>query len=135
MNASTGKILIVDDHAGIRRLVSDVLRGFGVECIECSNGEGAVAAYAEFQPEWVTMDLEMPGLDGFATTARIRQINPKARVFILTQHDQKELRERARQIGAEGYLLKEELAALPQALGLLNPFDPMLNQPHEEAHS
>lgn len=115
------KILIVDDHAEVRRLLIDCLRDYPVECIECEDGVAAARAYARHQPDWVTMDVEMRSLDGFAATCQIRRLDPQARVVIVTQHGHETFREIARNAGACGFLLKEQLFRLPELLGLRSP--------------
>jgi two-component system chemotaxis response regulator CheY len=119
------KILVVDDHAEFRRLIVDCLHGYAVECIECADGSTAVSAYAEHQPAWVTMDLEMQVMDGLTAIHRIRESNPQARIVIVTQHDHEMLRLAGQRAGASGFLLKEEMMRLPSVLGLT----PSLNNP------
>ncbi len=73
---------------------------------EASNGGQAVEAYREFQPDVVTMDFQMPGMDGAEATARLRGEFPEARVVILSVFEGEEDIWRAVQAGAMGYVLK-----------------------------
>jgi DNA-binding NarL/FixJ family response regulator len=110
------RIMLVDDHAGFRQVVKMHLQTAGVmECLECESGDEGVARYSEFQPEVVLMDIEMAGLDGLSATARIKARFPDARIIVLTQYDDPDLREAARQAGASDYVWKEDLSQL-QAL-------------------
>ncbi len=107
------KIMIVDDHAGFRRVVCTMIRGTGAEVVECEDGAQAEKQYRLCRPDLVLMDIEMQGLDGLQATARIRSSFPAARILMLTQYDDPELREAARRVGAAGYLLKDDLSQLP----------------------
>jgi DNA-binding NarL/FixJ family response regulator len=62
------------------------------------------------------MDIQMRGLDGIAATGAIVSAAPGARVVIVTQHDEPDLREAAARAGACGYVLKENLLALKPLL-------------------
>jgi len=120
------KYLLVDDHAGFRQTVRDFLPGGTLEVIECADGAGAVQAYAAHAPDWVLMDVAMPGLDGLQVTRAIRSQFPKARILIVTQHDSPEMREEARAAGALAYVLKDRLSDLPVVISSLLP-DPSPN--------
>ena len=102
-------VLIVEDHAGVRRLLRDALCEVAAEIWECENGAEALAAYPVHQPDIVLMDLSMPVLDGLAATQQIRHLHASARVVIVTDYDDEELRQAAWEAGACGYLLKNNL--------------------------
>lgn len=109
------KILIVDDHTAFRQMVKTVLAALPAEFAECADGQQAVAHYRQFRPDIVLMDIAMKDQDGLKTTAQIKALFPDARVFMLTQYDDPDLREAAQRAGACGYVLKENLPQL-QAL-------------------
>lgn len=107
-------IMIVDDNARMRGMVKQYMQNISVgsEFCECSDGLEAVSAYQRLRPTWVLMDIKMPRMDGFAATKTIRSQFPGARIIILTNFDDPDLREAARKSGAEGYVLKERLFEL-----------------------
>lgn len=106
------RILIVDDNVGVRRLLRHAVSEIAQEVRECSDGTEALAAYAAYRPDVVLMDIRMPHLDGLAATRFIRQFDARARVVIVTDYDEEELRNAAREAGASGYALKQNLPDL-----------------------
>jgi DNA-binding NarL/FixJ family response regulator len=108
--------MIVDDHTAFRGVIRTILQHSGWQCIECQDGSEAVEQYANSMPDLVLMDISMEGLDGLQATAQIKACFPAAKIMILTQHDDSHLRSAAEQVGACGYLLKEDLLALPGAI-------------------
>ena len=106
------KILIVDDNAGMRRLLRRTVPEIASAVWECSDGADALAAYAERQPDVVLMDIRMPLMDGLAATRQIRRFDPSARVVMVTDYDDEDLRLAAREAGACAYTLKQNLIDL-----------------------
>jgi PAS domain S-box-containing protein len=76
------RILVADDIAHHRSLLSDLLIPLGFEMIEADNGEKAVEKAKEFQPDVIFMDLFMPHKDGFEATRQIRAMIPRLNVII-----------------------------------------------------
>lgn len=121
MNASsparaTLKVLIVDDNPEARAMLKQYLRTGVGEFRECDDGADALAAYQQFRPDWVLMDLEMKRLNGLAATRLIRAQFPEAAILIVTNHDEQELRRAAAEAGAQGFVLKHDLLSLPSPL-------------------
>jgi CheY-like chemotaxis protein len=106
------RLLIVDDQPSARELIRGFLTMPGVTFQECGSGQDAVAAALEFKPHWVTMDIKMPGLDGFEATKAIKEAHPDARVLIVTSFNDPHFRNMAHSAGAAGFILKENLLAL-----------------------
>jgi DNA-binding NarL/FixJ family response regulator len=107
------RILTADDHHLIRAGVSSFLATEpGLEVVaEATNGEEALEKYREVQPDLVLMDLSMPVMDGLAATRAILAAFPDARIVVLTTYAGDEDIHRALDAGAQGYVVKDMLAA------------------------
>jgi CheY-like chemotaxis protein len=105
-------ILIVEDNPELRRLLRNVVAHFAEEVWECSDGADALAVFEEHSPDVILMDVRMPRQDGLVSTRQIRRLHPEARVIILTDYDDEELRKAASDAGASGYLLKQDMTQL-----------------------
>jgi len=84
----------------------------GLTVQECASGHDALARVREFKPHWVTMDVQMPGINGFDATRAIKEIHPDTRVMIVTSFNDPHFRQLADSAGASGFILKENLLAL-----------------------
>lgn len=111
------RLLIVDDHAPMRRLLGRVVKDLFSAVEECDDGADALAAYERHRPDWVFMDIEMERTDGLTATRDIMRAFPEAKVLIVSKHDDEQLRSAARAAGARGYVLKENLIAVRELLG------------------
>jgi DNA-binding NarL/FixJ family response regulator len=104
------RILIVDDHAVIRRGVQGILSTYPEWelCGEADNGQDAIRLAAELAPEVVIMDVSMPGMNGLEATRIIHDVLPETRVLLLTLHSSSEFVRSAFRAGARGYVLKSD---------------------------
>lgn len=116
----TLKLLIVEDSASVRRLIRSMVAGLAGKIHDCSDGADALAAYTRHRPDFVLMDIQMRVMDGITATQRIKAADPAARIIIVTDYDQDDLREAAQQAGACGYVAKENL---PELVRLLSRFE------------
>lgn len=107
-------VLIVEDNAGIRRLLRRALVETASAVWECSDGADALAVYDRHRPDVVLMDIRMPQMDGLTATKQIRRFHPSARIVVVTDYDDEDLRMAASEAGACGYTLKQNLTDLPQ---------------------
>jgi DNA-binding NarL/FixJ family response regulator len=112
-------VLIVEDNAGIRRLLRRAFAGNATEIWECSDGFAALPLYEQHRPDIVLMDMRMPQMDGLTATRGIHKAHPSARIVIVTDYDDEDLRVAASEAGASGYALKQNLADLPQIVSSL----------------
>lgn len=101
------RIVLADDHAVVRLGFRLLLEGLGAEVVaEAERGEGAIRLYAEHSPDLLVMDVSMPGIGGLAALERLLGVAPKARVLMLSAHEDAIVPVRAMRIGARGYLCK-----------------------------
>ena len=102
------RVLVVDDHAVVRRGLATFLLASSDLLLagEAGSGAEAVQLCGEVQPDVVLMDLVMPDMDGATATQQIRQRCPDVHVLALTSFHDEDLVQRALQAGAIGYLLK-----------------------------
>ncbi len=116
------RVLIVDDHAFIRRGVQTILRSApGWEfCGEASNAADAIRMVDQLNPDIVLMDVTMPGMNGIEATRLIRSEHPDVKVILLTLHESSEILRTGFRAGASGYLLKADAEEeLMKALGIV----------------
>jgi len=108
MSPTADAILIVDDHAlmraGLRRLVEDH-PGSG-DIVEAADAEAALAAVRHSAFKLILMDISLPGLSGIECSLRILDIDPSARIIILTGMPEPTHANRLLKAGVAGYLTK-----------------------------
>jgi len=106
------RVMVVDDHPVVRSGFVMVLRAAeGMTVIgEAADGEAAVAEFSRLRPDVLVLDLSLPKLDGWTVLARVRAIDPHARVLVVSAFGGDEDVHRALGAGALGYLLKESTA-------------------------
>lgn len=101
------RIMVVDDSRLVRVQLGDVLEGTDYEIAAyCRSGEDAIAQYDEVKPDLVTMDIIMQGMDGLDATELILKEHPDARIVIVSSLAYDDTYERAKAIGAKGFVDK-----------------------------
>ncbi|HTK80869.1 MAG TPA: response regulator [Bacteroidota bacterium] len=105
-------IQIVDDSTNMRETIKSVLTGLRAQFIEADNGRDAVQQFASQSPDLVIMDVCMDLMDGIEATQAIRSASPDAKVIIVSQYVDDDLRAAAQKAGAAEYVLKDDLSAL-----------------------
>jgi two-component system NarL family response regulator len=103
------RVLVVDDHSLLRTGVANIInQELDLEVVaEAADGRDGVEAFRRFRPDVTLMDLRMPEMEGVEAVRRIREIDPQARVIVLTTYDADEDIARALQAGAKAYILKD----------------------------
>ncbi len=103
------RVLIVDDHRLVRQGMTALLSGAtDIEIAgEARDGYSAVQMTTELFPDIVLMDADMPRLNGFQATRIIRSSGLRTRVIIVTGFSDEEMQVKAKESGADAYLLKE----------------------------
>src|SRR3954465_9842651 len=110
------RCLIVDDHSLVRQGLDLLIGDFDdLEVVgQVANGEEALTAVEELQPEVVLMDVRLPGIDGVSAVKRIHQAAPGVKFVIFSAYGDKRLLSDAIAAGARGYVMK---GSPPEDLG------------------
>lgn len=108
-NMAKIRILLADDHTLLRQGMRRLLEAEEDLEIVGEAGEGLETIHKAEQlcPDVVVLDYAMPGLTGPQAAVRIKQMEPKTKVIVLTMHDDEEYVEEALGAGASGYMLKD----------------------------
>src|SRR5262245_19414299 len=128
--ASKIRVLLCDDHTLFCEGVRAILRSEeSVEVVgEASNGRQAIEQVRLLHPNVVLMDIQMPDLNGFEATRRVRETDESVKILILTMHDEEELVARCLEAGAAGYIMKDSAASqLVHAIEVVNKGDRYLS--------
>jgi two-component system cell cycle response regulator DivK len=98
----------VDDHPVNLKLIRVLLGGAGYDVRTVADAEAALALLATFSPRLILMDLQLPGMDGFELTRRLKaDVTTRSIVIVaMTAYAMKGDEERARAAGCDGYLAK-----------------------------
>lgn len=106
-------ILTVDDSACMRQMVAHVLRHAGYDVVEAHDGDAALAIARTRRIDAVITDQNMPGTDGLTLVRTLRSIDGHAKtpIVLLTTERSDEMKQRGREAGATGWMVK--------------PFDPL----------
>jgi two-component system chemotaxis response regulator CheY len=118
----SAKILVVDDSGLARRSTRRVLEAAGYEVVEADEGLSALERYFVEKPAVVLLDLVMKGMYGLEVLTKLREIDPDARVIVISADIQTTSRDLVSAAGASGFLNKpvraeDIVAAVQQAIG------------------
>ncbi len=101
------RVLICDDEPPMRRMLADCLTADDWEVVgQARDGQEAIELYLALRPDVVTMDIVMPGADGIYALERILEIDPQARVVMLSALSQSRLVMEATRKGACDFIAK-----------------------------
>jgi two-component system cell cycle response regulator DivK len=102
------RILVVEDQEDNRRILHDLLTNAGYEIVQAENGEEAVKAAAAQRPDLILMDIQLPLLDGYEATRRIKA-DPALRaipIIVVTSYALSGDESKARAAGCDAYITK-----------------------------
>jgi CheY-like chemotaxis protein len=105
-------VLIVDDQPGFRRFARRLLEAGGLRVIEAVDGPGAIASVSSEQPDLVLLDIQLPGIDGFAVAQALAEAGADRLVVVLTSaRDAADYGGRVAAARAAGFLPKAQVSA------------------------
>ena len=114
-------VLIVDDHPSFRASARALLDAEGFEVVgEAEDGESALAAVSELEPDVVLLDVQLPDIDGFEVARRLCELDGRRpKVVLVSSRDREEYGSLIPSCGAGGFIPKAELsgAAITALLG------------------
>ena len=102
----TEKVLVVDDSALARRSLRKILEPAGYVVVEADDGLVALERYSLERPDIVLLDLVMKGMYGLDVLRKLRELDPEARVLVVSADVQVSSRELVEQAGAKGFVNK-----------------------------
>ena len=101
------RVLVVDDAAFMRKMVSDALTKGGHEVVgEAGNGTEAIARFQELKPEVMTLDITMPEKDGLAALKEIIELDPSAKIVMCSALGQESKVLESIKLGAKDFVVK-----------------------------
>jgi DNA-binding NarL/FixJ family response regulator len=104
-------VLIVDDHPSFRASARTLLEAEGYDIVgEAENGEAAVEAARELHPDLVLLDVQLPGIDGFAVADRLRKLEDPPIVILTSSRDRADYGRCIGECGAHGFVPKADLS-------------------------
>lgn len=113
-------VIIADNHpllrSGVRQLIDD--SGLFRVVSEAGTGESCLLQVDDLKPDWLVLDLNIPGLSGFEVVHELKARNASCRIAILTMHSSREFVAHARAIGCDAFIAKED--AGQELLAILN---------------
>jgi DNA-binding NarL/FixJ family response regulator len=105
------RIFIADDHPIFRKGLSEIISSNGgFEVVgECGDGDSALKFITEKKPDVAILDIQMPKMTGFEVLKKINELNLPTKIIFLTMHGEENIFEKAMELNAKAYLLKESV--------------------------
>ncbi|MFA5096395.1 MAG: response regulator [Candidatus Omnitrophota bacterium] len=99
-------VLIVDDEVDTINFFSTFLKRLGLNVEKASCGEEALALFNRHKPEWVFLDIKMPGMNGLDLLKQMKGIDAGIKAIVISGKDDEIAQNEARELGASDYLIK-----------------------------
>ena len=107
LQGTSGKLLIVDDSSTVRRSIErHILSERVTEIYQAANGREAMELFERYRPEFVTMDLTMPEMDGLTCISKMMALRPDTRLMVISALGDAETAIEAVERGANEYVVK-----------------------------
>lgn len=107
MLGTRGRLLIVDDSSTVRRSIErHILSDRVTEIYQAANGREAMELFERYRPEFVTMDLTMPEMDGLTCISKMMALKPDTRLMVISALGDAETAIEAVERGANEYVVK-----------------------------
>ena len=100
------KILVIDDEKATLSMFRLFLEAYGYRVLTAENGTEGLEIFSKEKPAIVITDIKMPGIDGLTVLQRIKDIDPKAGVIVITGHGDTDLAQRALESNAVDFIHK-----------------------------
>lgn len=104
-------VLVVDDHAGFRRLARRMLESAGFTVAEAADGAAAAGAARTLRPRLVLLDIQLPDTDGFALARLLSGTHPEQVIVLTSGRDPADFGGRVEAAPAAGFVAKERVSA------------------------
>ena len=104
------RVLLVDDHPVVRSGIHDLLnKSPDIDVVgEAANGEQGLQMVEEMHPDVLLLDMELPDIQGTRVAQQVQQLYPRVKILALSAHDDSIYVRELLELGAAGYLMKEE---------------------------
>ena len=110
------RVLVVDDHAGFRAGVRAIIEEGPFRVVgEAEDGGSALAAFERLRPDLVLLDIDLPDLDGFEVTSRLRAFDPGPVIVLVSSRDARDYGGRVERSGAQAFIAKAHLTSVALA--------------------
>lgn len=109
-------VLLVEDNDRMRQFIKSMLLKWQHNVYEANSGKTGIKLSIEKKPDVILMDINMEVMDGIEAVTIMRQNKVKSKIIMVTDYNEKILREKAKEAGADDYLLKENLLSLEKCL-------------------
>lgn len=101
------RIMVVDDSRVVQLKMEKILTGTDYQVVACcQSGEEALELYDQIQPDLVTLDILMPGMDGLETARQLLKKHPEAKILMVSSLAYDDTVNEASDIGAKGFVYK-----------------------------